>query len=106
MGSSLKLWPHDDSIFHHEAHVFHHRNIVERVAVNSDDIGEKPGLELSDLAFPAEEHGSINHVGLQHRQRLHAVLDHEFQLARLRPVRKWTYVGTHGELYPGSNLLL
>src|SRR5271157_49475 len=65
--SETKLRPHDRAILHHKAHTLDGGNVVERVAGDGDDVSKVAGLELADLALPAEELGSFNHVSLQNR---------------------------------------
>ena len=55
MGRARLLLSYDYAVLHHKAHVLDGGDVVERIAGDGDDVGEVAGLELADLAFPAEQ---------------------------------------------------
>ena len=87
----------DDSTFHDEDDVLGGFDVVEGVAVYGDDVGVKTGFEFSYFALPAEEFGSVEEVGLEDFEGLHAVLGHEDELTGLGAVGERSNVGASGE---------
>src|SRR5579884_1232934 len=78
----------DDAIFHNKFDVFGNADVFERIAGNGNDIGEVAGLQSTDLILPAEELRAVEEIGLQGGDRRHAELDHQFEFAGLRAMRK------------------
>src|SRR5580658_9149894 len=86
---SIGVWtlPYHFAVLHHKTYVLAHRDVVERVAGDRDDIGIEAWLELADFAGPTEQSRALDHIGLQNGERFHSVFDHQRHFAGLRAVR-------------------
>src|SRR5215469_11698143 len=96
----------DHAALHHEADLLQYSDIFERIARHRDDVGIVAGLDRADLPIPSEHLRAVERAGLERSERRHPVLHHQFELVRLRAVRKRSDIGTHGHGNARRKLLL
>src|SRR5580693_2967534 len=71
----------DDAALHYEAYFCCYADVLERIAGDGDDVREVALFQSADLILPAEDFCAVEHICLQHGERLHSVLRHEDEFA-------------------------
>jgi hypothetical protein len=89
----------NDAALHHEGHAFEHADVVDWIARYGDDVGMVAGLEGAEFVFPIKQPRAVEQIGLQHVERLHSVLHHKLELARLGAVGKGPNIRAHRHGY-------
>ena len=92
---------HDMTTLHHEGDVFENFDVLERIVVNGDEVGEVTRTQFADVSGPADEIGGADGSSLDGLRGAHAVLHHVVELLRVVAVRVNAGVRAEGHLDAG-----
>ena len=83
---------HNLPALHHESHITQLFDILHRIALNGDKIGEKPRGDASKVGVPMQYVRVHTRCRAKGSNRRHPVLYHQFEFERIGAVREHTHV--------------
>ena len=87
----------DHAFLHHEAHVLHDADVLQRIARHGDQVGKLAGATLP-RSLSCSGAGGMRRRRLQHEHGRHPRLHHQFELVRVLAMRIHPGIGAEGDL--------
>src|SRR3569833_1894525 len=91
----------DNAHLHHKAHTLEQSNVVERVAVDSHDVGKLAGRDAPEILVMFEQLGGVSRGCLDRKERRQSHLHHELEFVCVLAMRINPRIGSECDLDSG-----